>query len=120
MTVDKKVQRIFRWNDGKPRTTVVDLHDLGEDEDAKHMQKMYTKNKDGTKDPYDFTDMEICNSYIAINSFWFAVGLVGEFDITQKLGEKRRNDKRSLVGIFKFDPKTKSAKIEYWINEVSV
>lgn len=68
--------------------------------------------------PYDFSDMTICNSHVALNSFWFCVGLTGKFDINAKIDEhKRKNDKRSLLGIFRFDPSTKMGTIDKWINQ---
>lgn len=58
----------------------IKLHDLGNlDDEAqkKKMQHMMTK-KDDELVPYNFEGMKICNSHVALNSFWFCIGLVGE------------------------------------------
>lgn len=43
------------------------------------MAHMMTKDSEGKMVPYDFSGMKICNTYVAINSRFFAIGLVGDF-----------------------------------------
>lgn len=62
--------------------------------------------------------MTICNSQVALNSRYFCIGLTGDFDHKGMIDDKqRRNDKNSVVGIFRFDDKTNTCAIEYWINQ---
>lgn len=88
----------------------------------KKLSHMYTKEKDGTETPYDFTTgMHICNSQVALNSRFFCIGLTGEFDHEGLVDEKKRvNDKNSVIGIFRFNEQDNSTHIEYWINQVSL
>ena len=66
--------------------------------------------------PYNFDGMKICNSHVALNSRYFCVGLVGEFKPDDS---SRRNDKRSVLGIFRYDGETRQCQIEGWVNQVS-
>ena len=106
--------------DDKPELQVdLKLNDLGDLEDEaqrKKMQHMWTKNSEGEIVPYDFTGLKIVNSYVAQNSRYFCIGLVGDFKPDDT---SRRNDKRSVLGIFKYDEKTRESTIEQWINQVS-
>lgn len=61
---------------------------------------------------FDFSGLKIVNASIANNSRYFCVGSVAE-QLPEKL--KRKNDQRSVVGIFKIDPKTLFTTIEMWI-----
>lgn len=86
-------------------TKDVDLHDLGGEEKEAQMKHM--------KD-YDFSGMKICNSYCAVNSRYFCMGLVGEQMAAPTTG-KFKNDKRSIFGIFKIDESLNTS-VEAWIN----
>lgn len=131
MTVAHEAQRIFTFNhepkdeqemQSQCRNYDVNLYDLGDEEwkETRKMKHMYAKDKDGNLQPYDFSNMKICSSNVALNSQWFCTGLVGEFDLNKQVeATRRKNDKRSLLGIFKFDPESCTAKIETWINTVS-
>lgn len=66
-------------------TTSVELRYAGTREQNPNMY-FETRERDENDEkiytPYDFgNDMKVCNSYVALNSKWFCVGLVGEFDI---------------------------------------
>jgi len=70
--------------DEKPELQVdIKLNDLGDLENEaqrKKMAHMWTKNKDSDEVvPYDFSGMKICNTYVATNSRYFCIGLVGDF-----------------------------------------
>lgn len=79
---------------------------------------MYTKDDKGELQPYDFSNMRVCNSQVAQNSNWFCTGLVGDFDLNKQISATRRvNDKRSLLGIFAVKPdENYAAEIQTWIN----
>lgn len=119
VTINDEKAVIYRYNGGDHLNFDVDLHDLGGDAMKQKLSHMYVNNKDGTQTPYDFTTgMYICNSQVALNSRFFCIGLCGDFDHTQVLDDKKRvNDKNSVVGIYRFDDKTNTVAIEYWINQ---
>jgi hypothetical protein len=107
----------FRGDDQPELQVDLKLNDLGDLEDeaqCKKMQHMWTKNSEGEIVPYDFTGLKIVNSYVAQNSRYFCIGLVGDFKPDDT---SRRNDKRSVLGIFKYDEKTRESTIEQWINQ---
>lgn len=88
----------------------VNIRDLGGDEKAAKMQHM---------ENYNFDGMKVCNSHVALNSHYFCVGLVGEFKAES---ETRKNDKRSILGIFEYkngSDRTSASwttSIVHWIN----
>lgn len=65
---------------------------------------------------FDFNGLKICNAFIADNSRYFCVGSVAE-ELPGKL--ERKNDKRSVVGIFKICPSKLNTSLEMWIIQVS-
>jgi len=69
--------------DNQPELQVdIKLNDLGDLEDENQKRKMahmLTKNSEGEMVPYDFSGLKICNTYVAINSRYFCIGLVGDF-----------------------------------------
>lgn len=106
----------YRGPDEPELQNDVNLHDLGNLEDEaqkKKMQHMLQKKDDGEMGPYNFEGMKICNSAVALNSHFFCVGLVGEFKPEE---DKRRNDKRSVLGIFRYDHVSRQSSIENWVN----
>jgi len=123
LTVDNEAMRIFNYNDGTPRIETVNLYDMGGEDKKEKFAHMYhtvpkTETEDAKEEGYDFSSMKICNSHVALNSYWFCVGLVGEFDVNAKVDDNnRKNDKRSLLGIYRFNPKNLDVEIEYWINQ---
>lgn len=125
LTIDNEKAVIFKcdnskWPEEEPKcyNADVNLHDLGGEERQQEMKHMYTKAADNAMTPYDFSGMKICNSYVALNSRYFCAGLVGKFDINAKIDEnKRKNDKRSVLGIYRTDLSTMTTTIEAWINQ---
>lgn len=106
ITVDNEKAMIFSHK--KMQVTPIDLKDLGTEERQAKMPYM--------KD-FDFTGLKICNAFIADNSRYFCVGAVAE-ELPGKL--ERKNDKRSVVGIFKIDPSKLNTSLEMWIIQVSL
>jgi len=105
LTVDNEKCMIFSYKNME--VNPVNLQDLGTEERQAKMPYM--------KD-FDFSGLKIVNASIAENSRYFCVGSVAE-QLPEKL--KRKNDQRSVVGIFKIDPKTLFTTIEMWIVDVS-
>jgi hypothetical protein len=66
---------------------------------------------------FDFSGLKICNAFISENSRYFCVGSVAK-ELPGKL--ERKNDKRSIVGIFKIDPSNFNTSLEMWIIQVSL
>jgi len=109
VTINDERCEIYSY--GKKITKECVIRDLGTEEEAEKFKHM--------KD-YDFNGMKIVNSHVALNSKYFCVGMVGEFKgfkgDHKAVSIDRKNDKRSILGIFKFDPETLTCSIEQWIN----
>lgn len=64
---------------------------------------------------YDFGGLKIVNTHVALNSHFFCVGMVGDFKPSVD-SKSRKNDKRSILGIFRFNLEDNTCSIEQWIN----
>lgn len=125
VNIDKEKSVIFKcdnsnWPNEDPKcfNADINLHDLGGEERQEEMKHMYTRGDEDKMIPYDFSGMKICNSYVAQNSRFFCVGLVGKFDTNSLVDEHhRKNDKRSVMGVFRVDLKTLGTSVEAWINQ---